>query len=644
MKNAKWIWAHHEVNPDEYVLFTRCFTATGQKTEIRISCDSNYEMYVNGALAGFGQFADYPHAKVYDTVDLTPYCRAGENRLAILVWYMGADSSCYCKGLPGLRYEISEEGETRAASDRETYCRAATEYVAGRQKWITGQLGFSYTYDARGDFGWRNAIESTDAYRPAAEVLGRTEIMNPRPNQKIALKPFYHATLTNEKQSIYDMGQETVGYLRVRFRAPRGETVRISYGEHLVTDENGEETVPRILGSRDFSVELIGNGEWTEFSNYMRRLGCRYLQVSGETSVEIDEIGLYPAEYPVSVLPFDAGNALRQRIYDTCVRTLRLCMFEHYEDCPWREQSLYHLDSRNQMLCGYYAFGEYEFARSSLWLLGQDRSENGLLHICAPSTAELYIPFFSLIYILQMEEYAIHSGDDTLLRELYPKMQEVLQVFSDRLEDGLIPIFYGDVRYWNFYEWNATLHGRCHCSEEKRYDLVLCCALSLALQSMARIAERLDRKNDSESYTVCANTLSRRIHEAFYSREKGLYRTVADDECYSQIGNAFAILCGAAEGEVARSVCERILSDSEVIPATLSMRCFVYDALLSVDEERYAAHILSEIDRDYGYMLSCGATSFWETIKGAEDFHGAGSLCHGWSAMPIVYYHRLLKF
>jgi len=40
-------------------------------------------------------------------------------------------------------------------------------------------------------------------------------------------------------------------------------------------------------------------------------------------------------------------------------------------------------------------------------------------------------------------------------------------------------------------------------------------------------------------------------------------------------------------------------------------------------------------------MLDRGATAFWETIKGADDFGGAGSLCHGWSALPIYYYEIL---
>lgn len=40
-------------------------------------------------------------------------------------------------------------------------------------------------------------------------------------------------------------------------------------------------------------------------------------------------------------------------------------------------------------------------------------------------------------------------------------------------------------------------------------------------------------------------------------------------------------------------------------------------------------------------MLKAGATSVWETTDGASAFNNAGSLCHGWSASPIYFYHIL---
>lgn len=36
-------------------------------------------------------------------------------------------------------------------------------------------------------------------------------------------------------------------------------------------------------------------------------------------------------------------------------------------------------------------------------------------------------------------------------------------------------------------------------------------------------------------------------------------------------------------------------------------------------------------------MLFGETGTFWETELGAADFGGAGSLCHGWSAIPVYY-------
>ena len=55
--------------------------------------------------------------------------------------------------------------------------------------------------------------------------------------------------------------------------------------------------------------------------------------------------------------------------------------------------------------------------------------------------------------------------------------------------------------------------------------------------------------------------------------------------------------------------------------------------------------MLPIIKEYFGAMVSRGATTFWETDLGHADFHNAGSLCHGWSAVPIYLYgkYNLLK-
>ena len=91
------------------------------------------------------------------------------------------------------------------------------------------------------------------------------------------------------------------------------------------------------------------------------------------------------------------NDGLHRSIYDVCVRTLDLCMHEHYEDCPWREQALYTMDSRNQMLCGYDVWHETAFCKASLRLIAHSLREDGLLELCSPARVPITIPSFSAI-------------------------------------------------------------------------------------------------------------------------------------------------------------------------------------------------------------------------------------------------------
>ena len=72
---------------------------------------------------------------------------------------------------------------------------------------------------------------------------------------------------------------------------------------------------------------------------------------------------------------------------------------------------------------------------------------------------------------------------------------------------------------------------------------------------------------------------------------------------------------------------------------TLSMTIYKYQALIGFDKDNIE-YVLKDIDKMWGYMLFNNATTFWETIKGADDFGGAASLCHGWSAIPAYFYKK----
>ena len=124
--------------------------------------------------------------------------------------------------------------------------------------------------------------------------------------------------------------------------------------------------------------------------------------------------------------------------------------------------------------------------------------------------------------------------------------------------------------------------------------------------------------------------MKKAINDTFYVN--GLYKLCTDGEIYGQLGNVFAVLSGVAD----KSLVEKIINDKSLVPCTLSMKTFLYEA---VDDKDF---ILNDIRNDYSYMLDAGATTFWETINGVK-IDVAGSLCHGWSTIPIIYFNKYLN-
>ena len=319
---------------------------------------------------------------------------------------------------------------------------------------------------------------------------------------------------------------------------------------------------------------------------------------------------------------------LHQRIYDASVYTIICCMHEHYEDCPWREQALYSLDSRNQMLCGYVAFDEYEYARYNIILLSQGLN-NGLIRITSPSDRELAIPFFSLTFIQQVYEYVNFSKDESIIPEVKGVLDEVMSTFVSHIdESGLIPALPKPA--WNFYEWSKGNDGYKPLPEgTPRYDI---CLNSMFLYVYGMY------KSLGGSIEADTSKMADGIKRVLFDEERGLFKTSNVDDSYSLVGNSLAILAGVG----GRAVAEKLINErDQLIDITLSMNAFFYEALLTFGNE-YKDYIIKDIEKKYSHMLNEGATTFWETIEGWRAFSNAGSLCHGWSALPVYYLDLLI--
>lgn len=672
---ARAVWLP-QARPNQYAQFLQTFDFDGKGVaRLFIACDSRASVRLNGGELGLVLYDGTEQTSWYDCFDLSGYLRAGENRLEIEVWYQGVDTNCYTKGRAQLIFSCQAEapdGTRRvlACSGAQTLCREDARYDAGEV--LSNQVGLLWNYDRTAAceewtaaqclpeearrFLPRPILRQTTGARLSASVCAHGYLL---PDDREPFESaFLSARLRGERldtrrphYEIWDCGGETTGLLEIEAESDRGCRVEIGWGEQL-----DDLRVRSHVGARYFRTTLVFDAGRHTFRHDFQRVGLRYVEVhvfpSDGGRAECRYAGVRPLEYPVSERgEFHCCDALHQKIYDTAVRTLRLCMHEHYEDCPWREQALYAMDSLNQTLCGYYCFGEYRFAAASLELLARGMQPDGFLALHTPGKERVTIPYFTCMWVAGVRDYLLFSGDRETVKKLWPVVRFAVDSRLDELENGLVPAKTA-TQYWHFYEWNELMSGEPIFRDEPmapRVDAPYQMFFLMMLDAAAELARGTGEDDYAARLEACRARTAQAARALFWNAESECFATFAGydengalcaaDGGVSELVQALAVLTGVAD-EAQRELLLPRLAGGEPswTRCTLSMIRFRYEALLT-KPEIYTERVFADIADIWGRMLYAGATSFWETADGADAFDDAGSLCHGWSAMPVYFYY-----
>jgi len=445
---------------------------------------------------------------------------------------------------------------------------------------------------------------------------------------------------------VLDLGREEAGLLELDVEAPAGTAIDVAWGQHLE-----DLRVRANVGGRYFAGQLLTAFGRTKFFHPFRRLGGRYLQLhvsspAKNAPIVLHYAGVRPWDYPIEERgSFSCEDSLHERIWEVSRRTLELCMHEHYEDTTWREQAFYVSDSRNQALCGYYAFGEYDFPEACFGLYKDAFEEPMRSDLCAPCHSGLCIPSFTLTWPAAIREHWMYSGRTSLIILCKDRLTELANTILDKIgADGLLECS-GEVGMWNFYEWSDGMGGGNWSVKQTvtRKELPFQLLSIRALRFTAEMMEAIGETEGTQRWRNAAEKLSEKAHKLFWDAERGLYASFREEDGtlshWAQLTQALALCTEIVPEENAESLRERLLNDQELVPCTLSYSMYKYDAL-AAGGDAYGEAIFREVAKDWGKMLYHGATSFWETILGQKDFSNAGSLCHGWSAVPLYLYMR----
>jgi len=687
---ARWIWTDGKEPPiNVYAEFSQNFDYSDGQVFLDVSASDEYAVYINGNFVDCGQYDDYPTYKIYDTIDVSKYCQAGENLLVIQVYYQGiGDASCV-KSKPKLWYSLKTCGKIYN-SGSDTLARTVSAYQSGEVERISPQRSFTFYYDARKEDSqtWSGACcidcDIVPVPRPVKKVnilpAAKGKLLNQGVfvSDKAAAKttvsemlfsdliaPRYAEAFISFKRQksdverytaypftlpcdgytfcagenydgvymIIDLGSELSGFPYLEVDAEAGTVFDVAYGEHL---DDGR--VRAYIGGRNFAFRYTAKGGRQTFAYYFKRSTGRYLELHVRTNkpFTLYHLSVMHTEYPLKQMPYleRLTDSLARKIYDISVNTLKLCMHEHYEDCPLREQAMYAMDSRNQALAGYYAFDEYEFPYACWKLFEPAIRPDGMFPITVPSENPKTIPSFNLAWVIACEELVSYGGER--YNTFGDTMRKVLDAFSQRAEQGVLSSLEGKT-YWNYFEWADGLAGNNNQSDKPQKSAALTLFFYAALRSYSKVF-------DDGRYAEVMNNVECNFHHTFWSEEQRAYRTFAEEAHFAELVQALALWCGLVPDGLASDLRRELANDENPwTKVTISHYIYKMDALMA-EPETYYADINRYIMQVWGSMVYSGSTTFWETIDGGDAFSKAGSLCHGWSAIPIYFWHKYGKF
>lgn len=675
--HSGWIWLRGPVPVEDVPVFG-CFrklfflTSVPGSFPVRICADGRYKLYCNGRFCEAGPCKSDNSVRYYDVVELAPYLHAGENLLAIQILHYPphqCNHSIFCTPTPGVWLQslacdpatsipfLQTDTSWQALRDTDRQIVQENPFFAPLQiyeRYAPGEEVCGWTTP---DFSrcWMPAME----YDPAdlSPVLA-PEALQPRPIpfMRRNLRGFAGGSLPRQVEpyttvtAVLDAGELTTGYLSLRLSAGAGAEIELlqaecyvqslptehgNYRDHPVKEDRTDSS-GILTGYRDqYTVCGVGTAALPEVYEPFWFRTFRYVKITITTRAapltvmgfDYEETG-YPLDVQTDV---ETSDPEMTQIWDISERTLRRCMHETYEDCPYYEQMQYAMDSRSQILFTYATSADDRLARQCMEDFRRSVQPDGLLNASYPNIGPNIIPGFSIYYIGMLYDHMMYFGDAELLCRHLPTVDGILHYFdTHRTPEGLVAKI-GDIDaphpHWSFIDWAAEWDDtRGVPLATRKGPLTMESFLYLmGLQYAAAICRYLGQGQTAAHYMARAEQLRRAINRMCRNSD-GTYRDGPEVDQRSQHCQVFALLTDTCTLEEGRSnLIETLDHPGQYAQCSIAMMPYLFSAL----EQCGLYDRTRALWAPWRKMLRCHLTTC------VEDLTRQRSDCHAWGALAL---------
>jgi alpha-L-rhamnosidase len=569
--------------------------------------------------------SEYPKRVYYVTHDVTSALASGKNALGVILgngrFYaprLGSPTVTQTYGYPKLLLQLVVEfkdGTVREIVSDESWTLSIDGPIVANNEYDGEE------YDARKEFpGWSAPGFDDRNWKKVLAVSAPGGVLSAQMIKPIRVVNRVHPLSVTEKRPgvfIVDMGQNLVGWCRLRVRGARGTQVSLRHAETLKPD--GELYMDNLRGAKVLDIyTLKGEGEEIFEPRFVYH-GFRFAEVTGYPG-KLDPAaieGCVVNDDVESAGEFVCSHPVINRTYKSVMWGVQGNYRSILTDCPQRDERQGWLGDRAEESRG----ESFIFDVSTLhakWVrdMADAQEFNGSISDVCPSYWPLYndnVTWPSSAVIIPgmlFEQYA----DTALIQSHYPTMVRWIDHMSGYIKDGII-------EKDNYGDWCVPPESpqMIHSQDPMRKTAPGILATSFFyhdLMLMTRYAALVGNTSDGRRFSELAATLKDGLNRRYFNEEKGYYDNGSQTSCVLPL--AFDMVPQQQRSRVFSRLVQKITEESRGHVGTgLVGGQWLNRVLTEFGRADLAYKFATNITYpSWGYMMEKGATTIWELWNG----------------------------
>lgn len=505
-----------------------------------------YEIHVNGERVGDHLLAPewtvYDKRSQYQAYDVTSYVRAGENVLAAHLaagWYSGKVGLVPTRRAYGevpqllVHLELqNQDGQKQVVASDGSWRRFSDGPIR------SADIYDGETYDARKEVrGWDRPGYDDTSWK-AAQVTTDKNAVELSWQRNDAIRAAQEVRPVSIRQShpgvyIFDLGQNMVGWVRLKVNGPAGTALKVRHAEAL--DDNGEMYTANLREAWQIDRYILSGAGQEVFEPHFTYHGFRYVEVSGlpEPPTKETVTGIVFYSSAPSVGEFSTSSEFVNRLMRNILWTQHGNMMGILTDCPQRPERLgWTGDLQIFAQASIYSMDMENFYEKFLRDLRDDQLPNGRFPDVTPNpmrVAAQLTNFFQGDALYGSPAWAdagliapwalyIHYGDKQLLAEHYAAARAWVDYVWSKNPDFL----WKNQRGLDAGDWlngDTVFGGDDWPRHEAAVPLEVVSTQFFAHSAdlMSRIAEALGNKEDAQKYRELFDSIRSAFVRAYVS-------------------------------------------------------------------------------------------------------------------------------